>query len=149
MKLQTIRPIAICIFKKDNRILVSEGFDSVKGTSFYRPLGGGIEPGETSQEAVRREIFEEMGLAIEELQLLGVLENIFSFEANPGHEIVFVYNAVFVDETVYDQHTIIAKEDNGEALKVLWKDVSTFDSYHQLVPEGLSSLLETTLHKLN
>ena len=37
-----IRPIAICLFRNANRILVSEGFDTIKQDYYYRPLGGGI-----------------------------------------------------------------------------------------------------------
>lgn len=36
---EQIRPIAICVFRRDNRILVGEGYDPVKKESFYRPLG--------------------------------------------------------------------------------------------------------------
>jgi len=43
-----IRSIAICVFRHKNHILVAEGYDPVKDEYFYRPLGGGIEFGETS-----------------------------------------------------------------------------------------------------
>jgi len=43
--MKQIRPIAICAFLRNNRILVAEGFDPVKDETFYRPLGGGIEFG--------------------------------------------------------------------------------------------------------
>jgi hypothetical protein len=41
-----IRPIALCVFHNNNRILVFEGYDKAKDEIFYRPLGGGIEFGE-------------------------------------------------------------------------------------------------------
>jgi ADP-ribose pyrophosphatase YjhB (NUDIX family) len=71
-----IRPIAVCLFRHDNRILVSEGFDTVKQDYYYRPLGGGIEYGEMSSDALVREIREELDAEIENVRLLGVLENI-------------------------------------------------------------------------
>ena len=74
-----IRPIAICLFRHNNRILVSEGFDSIRQDYYYRPLGGSIEYGETSREAVAREIREELGAEIENIRLLGVVENIFVY----------------------------------------------------------------------
>jgi hypothetical protein len=40
-----IRPIAICVFRHKDRILVAEGYDPVKKQTFYRPLGGVIEFG--------------------------------------------------------------------------------------------------------
>lgn len=36
-----IRPLVICIFKRDDTILVAEGYDSVKDDYYYRPIGGG------------------------------------------------------------------------------------------------------------
>lgn len=76
-----ICPIAICVFRNNNRILVFEGHDSIKNETYYRPLGGGIEFGESGEEAIRREIMEELHSEIEELKHLGFLENIFMFFA--------------------------------------------------------------------
>lgn len=136
-----IRVIAICTFLRDNRILVFEGFDAVKGTHFYRPLGGGIDPGETSQDALVREIGEELGQEVTDLRLLGVLENIFIFEERGGHEIVFVYDGRFRDERLYAQTALTAHEDNGEILRAVWRDLNSFDDHHRLVPEKLLTLL--------
>jgi len=36
MKKKRIRPLAICIFRHNDRILVAEGYDSVKDEYFYR-----------------------------------------------------------------------------------------------------------------
>jgi 8-oxo-dGTP pyrophosphatase MutT (NUDIX family) len=136
-----IRVIAICIFRRNNRILVFEGFDAVKGSPYYRPLGGGIEPGETSEAALIREIREEINQAITDLRLLGVLENIFTVEQRMGHEIVFVYDGRFCDEQIYDLASLTIQEDSGETLRALWRDLDSFDEYHRLVPEKLLALI--------
>ena len=83
-----IRPLAICVFHRNGRIIVNKSYDPVKHETFYRPLGGGIEFGETSAQAVEREIEEEIGAKVTKLQLLGTLENIFTYLGDPGHEIV-------------------------------------------------------------
>jgi hypothetical protein len=41
-----IRPLAICVFSQNGKILVCEGYDATTSDTFYRPLGGGIEFGE-------------------------------------------------------------------------------------------------------
>lgn len=136
-----IRVIAICIFRRGNRILV-EAFDSVKGSPYYRPLGGGIEPGETSETALIREIREEINQEITDLRLLGVLENIFTVEQRIGHEIVFVYDGRFCDEQVYNLTSLTIHEDSGDVLRAVWRDLASFDTYHRLVPEKLWLLLK-------
>ena len=47
-----IRPIAVCVVRNNDNILVFEGYDPVKKETFYRPLGGAIEFGEHSKSAV-------------------------------------------------------------------------------------------------
>jgi hypothetical protein len=53
VKPKHIRVIAICLLRRGEYLLVFEGFDSVKKTRYYRPLGGGVRPGEASSDAVR------------------------------------------------------------------------------------------------
>jgi len=81
-----IRPIAVCVFRQGSRILVETGCDPVKDEHFHRPLGGAILFGERSADAVRREVTEELGAEVDEVRLLGVLENLFTFAGQPGHE---------------------------------------------------------------
>ena len=136
-----IRVIAVCVFRSNGTILVFDGFDSVKGIPFYRPLGGTVEFGETTQEALRREIREELEQEITDLELLGTIENIFTLEGEKGHEIVYVYDANFKDASVYKQESLMACEDDGEILTARWRDLDFFNEYHRLVPEELMSLL--------
>jgi 8-oxo-dGTP pyrophosphatase MutT (NUDIX family) len=140
-----IRTIALCVLQRRDSILVFEAFDSVKGSPFYRPLGGGIEPGETSQQAVTRELREEINAGVTDLKLLGTLENIFTLEGEPRHEIVFVYQGRFADETAYAREEFVVTEDNGEVLRATWRPLSFFNEYHRLVPERLKELLSNEI----
>jgi ADP-ribose pyrophosphatase YjhB (NUDIX family) len=65
--------------------------DPSDGRTFHRLLGGGVEVGETSEAAVVREIAEELGATLVAPRLLGVVENIYTYDGEPGHEVVFVY----------------------------------------------------------
>ena len=138
-----IRPIAICLFRNENRILVSEGFDTIKQDYYYRPLGGGIEYGESSREAVLREIKEELGVEVENLRLIGVLENIFIYEGQQGHEIVFVFDAEFTDKSFYEFDEIDGYEQEANIrFKTKWYSLDEIEkSSGRLVPEDLAKLL--------
>jgi len=140
-----IRPIAVCLFRHANRILVSEGFDTVKQDYYYRPLGGGIEYGERSSEAVVREISEELGAEIENVRLLGVLENIFVYDGEQGHEIVFVFDAEFADKSLYQLDEIEGYEQEADIkFKATWFPLEKIgQNGGSLVPENLAKLLNT------
>ena len=136
-----IRVIAICPFTHAGRILVFDGYDTVKRTAFSRPLGGGVERGELAADALRREIREELGQEIKDIQLLGVLENLFECDGVSGHEIVFVFDAALVDESIYTLPVLHGEEDNGDPLIARWRALSEFDDDHRLVPLELLTLL--------
>ncbi len=138
-----IRPIVICLFRHGDRILVADSYDSHSQDYFCRPLGGGIEFGESSQQALQREIREELGAEITALQLLGVLENIFTYQGQPGHEVVFVYDAEFSDRRLYDQ-TELQGYETGEigAFTATWRSPAEIAAQQiRLVPDCLHDLI--------
>ena len=143
MPSKRIRPLAICVFHRNGRILVSKSYDQVKHETFYRPLGGGIEFGETSAQAVEREIQEEIGAKVTKLRLLGTLENIFTYLGAPGHEIVQVYDAEFVDQALYKSASIPGTESNGQPLETVWQGLESFSAKMPLYPNGLLALLHS------
>jgi len=137
-----IRPLAICVFRNKARILVFEGYDPIKKQSFYRPLGGGIEFGEYGEEAVRREIMEELHTEIKDLSYLGMLENVFVFNGTPGHEIVMVYDGALINSGLYDQSVISVIEANGEEIRAVWKNLDEFGAGKSILyPVGLLEML--------
>ena len=141
-----IRVIAICLFTRAGKILVLEGHDPIKGQTFYRPLGGGIEFGELAQQTVVRELQEEIGAAVKDVHYLFTLENIFVYRGDPHHEVVFVYDGVFADETIYARTEIVGMEDNGEPLKAVWKQLSEFGAGGAILyPHGLLEKLTVNL----
>lgn len=141
-----IRPIAICVFLNNNHILVFEGHDPVKGETFYRPLGGGIEFGERSEEAVRRELKEELNVDIINLKYLGTLENIFTFNDGSYHEVVLVYDGALNESRLYDQPVILGKEANGDDIRAMWKSLDEFESGNLILyPDGLLNLLRAEI----
>ena len=135
-----IRHVAICVFRDRNRILVAPGYDDVKNERFFRPLGGAVEFGEAAEEALRREIREELGLEIQNVVRLGIVENRFEYRGQPGHEVVFVFNASFVDAGVYSARTLPIREPgwDGPAEWLVLSDSLPAPLY----PPGLQELLK-------
>jgi ADP-ribose pyrophosphatase YjhB (NUDIX family) len=120
---EAIRAMALGIIKNDQgHILVSPGYDKLKNESFYRLLGGGVDFGETSETALKREFLEELDVELTNCKLLDVVENIFTYDGLTGHEICFIYSADFVDAKMYEQSEfkIIDSEDEGRAI---WLDL--------------------------
>lgn len=141
MKKPRIRPLALCVFQHDGRILVSENFDPTKRETFYRPLGGGIEFGERGIDAATREIHEELAAVVHDLAYLDTLENIFTFNGKPGHEIVVIYDGSFGDPSMYGRKNLSGRE-GSHAFKAVWKHLSDFVPGHPpLYPDGLVDLL--------
>ena len=139
-----IRPIAICVFLYNNHILVAEGYDPLKDEYFYRPLGVGIEFGETSAETICRELMEELNVQVdrESLRYLGALENIFHFNGTAGHEIVLIYDGALKESGLYEQAVIPGKEANGENIRSVWKRLDEFGVGKSILyPTGLLELL--------
>ena len=140
----TIRPLAIGIFRRGDEILVFEGTDPVKGETFYRPLGGAIEFGEYGHQALAREVREEIGLGIDDVYYLGLSENIFVYDGEMGHEIVLIYEGTLVDDAVYEIDAFTGHEDDGTPFKVVWRSLEAFRRGEApLYPTGLLELLTT------
>jgi 8-oxo-dGTP pyrophosphatase MutT (NUDIX family) len=142
MKEGQIRPIAIGIFRRDDQILVFEGYDPAKGETFYRPLGGAIEFGEYGHQALAREVREEIDTEIENLRYLGLSENLFTFAGQAGHEIVLIYEGDLVGSAICERDVVMGREDDGSPLKVVWAPLARFErGKAPLYPNGLLELL--------
>lgn len=144
MKKNRIRPLAICVFRSQGRILVNEGHDPIKDETFYRPLGGGIEFGETSMDTICRELVEELNVEVDKdsLTYLGTAENIFTFLGRPHHEIILIYDGALKERALYDQTVIVGQEANGEEIRAEWKSIDEFGPGRSILyPSGLWEML--------
>jgi ADP-ribose pyrophosphatase YjhB (NUDIX family) len=106
---------------------------------FHRLVGGGVELGERSVEAVVREIGEELGTTLHDPRLLGVLENIFDYEGEPGHEVVFVYSGVLAEPVIPPGGGWF--QDNGDPMFVQWRPVDELAHEWPLYPSGSGALV--------
>jgi ADP-ribose pyrophosphatase YjhB (NUDIX family) len=138
-----IRAIAIAIIRRGGSLLVFEGQHDGGARPFYRPLGGGIEFGERGGDAIVRELREEIGADLHHVRYLGTLENIFTHDGRPGHEIVLVYEAALTDPALYAREEMTATEDDGSKHRVLWLNLEDCRAGRaRLVPDHLLDFLE-------
>ncbi|MBE9180768.1 NUDIX hydrolase [Oculatella sp. LEGE 06141] len=137
-----IRVIALGLIRANDRIFVSEGYDSVKQQRFYRALGGGVDFGETSLEALQREFQEEVQAELVNIKYLGCIENIFSFEGQPGHELIQLYECDFADPKFYELESLTFNE-RDRPHKAMWIEVERIRSGDlRLVPESFLDYLK-------
>jgi hypothetical protein len=81
---------ALGLHWRDGCLLAAEVYDNEGRVVGVRPLGGTVEFGESSQTALKREFLEELGAEVKVLSGPLVIENIYVFEGENGHEIMFV-----------------------------------------------------------
>ena len=136
-----IRFVVLCVFRNNNRILVGTGYDGVKDEEFLRPLGGSVEFGETAVDAIRREIREELNTEISAPVQLGVLENIFTCEGKPGHEVVAVFDAELLNPALYEMEEVPLYEEVWGS-EARWIDLADLPAM-PLYPDGLVELLNS------
>ena len=129
-KFKEIRPIALGLDIKNNKLLVSEGFDKVKNETFYRCLGGGIEFLEKSEEALKREFLEEINVDITVKDFLGISENIFTYQGKKAHELILFYSIEISDENYQEEYKVI--DDHGETI-AKWIDIDEFKNKNKIL----------------
>ena len=141
---QKIRPLALALIRNPgDQFLFHKGYDKVKGETFYRPLGGGIEFSESGQIAIKREVMEELGQGIHVGRMISSFESIFTFEGQSGHEIIMLFTADFLDRSVYEMKELDIFESGVPIAKAVWRSLSDIkDEGSRLYPDGLDRVID-------
>ncbi len=69
-------------------------------------MGGGVEFGEHSIDALQREFQEEIQAELTNIKYLACLENIFVFNGQTGHELIQLYQCEFVEPKFYQLESL-------------------------------------------
>ena len=135
--LARVRVIATALIRRQNELLLMAVRDSTGQLIGWRPLGGAVEFGERAADTVKREFIEELGQPVRDLQQLCVLENLFVEDDQPGHEIVFVFDADFEDAAAYEVQQFDFADGTAN-LVAQWVDLRHFrNGRFPLFPDGL------------
>ena len=134
-----VKAFAVLLDASRSRHLVWVSRDETKQpATFHRLLCGHVEFGEHSADAVVREIAEELATDLADVTLLGVIENVYTYAGNRGHEIVFVYAATVSDGVVPDEGGWF---DDGGPIRVEWRPVDVQTDI-PLYPDRTQSLID-------
>jgi len=137
-----IRFLVLGLIKdNNNRVFLSQGYDASQQAYFYRPLGGGIEFEERSLDALKREFKEELDASLTNIQYLTCLESIFSFNGQPGHEVIQLYQCDFTNPDFYTTEEVQFNE--GKRQKIArWVEIEKCRSGTlNVVPEQVRQYL--------
>lgn len=136
-----IRATARAVIRHEDRILGIAAREPGTDLDFCFLPGGGMRFGETSEEAVRRELLEELAIRLLDVRLLGVIENRFTWIGDPHQTLEFVYAVVASEPTVTElgRHDVVAGDDHAAT----WWPLEAFaGSGTPLYPEGVLDLIE-------
>jgi 8-oxo-dGTP pyrophosphatase MutT (NUDIX family) len=136
------REAALCVIRRDETFLVSEVRDPHNGRIYHRPPGGGIEPGELPEQAVRREVLEELNVTLTEVEALGPLDHVWIWKSREVHERAWIFVADATDDARLDRgETPELIEADGDVQRTLWRALDGGGS-ETLPPLSPANLLE-------
>lgn len=131
----------------NNKVLLHRN----KNSNHYALIGGRVEIGEDSAEALKREILEEIGKEIEITGYVTTIENFFEMKGKPYHEIEFVHLAEFINETDKQLVETIKNIEGKDHLQYEWVDIQEIDNY-PVQPQVIKPVLKEgkfPVHRIN
>lgn len=117
-----------CIIKNENRVLLHKK----SGDEFWNLIGGRVWLGESSTEAIRREIREELGTDCKINTLIKVCENFFIMNDTAYHEILMIFSVELTND--------VCLEKMEEGLIFKWFDIADVESL-SIKPDFTKTLL--------
>lgn len=130
---QRIRGKVIGLAEHESQILVCEVLNDEGILKGWCPLGGGIEFGETAEEALKREIHEELGCTIQITSKPIICENLFDHQGVKGHEIIFAFQILLDNPDLYKAKRFQIFEHRGSSHWVQWIDIEDFRSRKRIL----------------
>ena len=130
------------VIRDDGKIAV---FNKSLKNEFKLP-GGGIDEGEETADAFRREVFEETGCKIEIIDFLGTIEEIKTQDS--FKQMSYIYVGKVIEDT---KSLHVTEQEEKEGAKLLWEEPKRAlelikDCYDKLLPSPCEADLASVYH---
>jgi len=104
------KQLTLCIIHNGDKVLLGmkkRGF----GAGRWNGFGGKVDPGEAVEQAARREIKEEAGIEVKDMDKVGVIN--FEFQGKPG----------ILEVNIFRSTDFIGEPVESEEMKPQWFDI--------------------------
>ena len=126
--------VSAIIYNKDKtKILLFYGNDM----DYYMMPGGKVHELEKSEDAIKREIMEELGYKDLEFNLCGISEEIVTDKENDIHQITLTYKCIYENEISKEPFKSI----ESDWINFKWVDINELDNY-KIHPSNIKELVK-------
>lgn len=136
------RAVAVIVDPMRDRVLAHR----VGANPYWSLPGGRVELMESAQEAVVREIHEEIGIASQVVRPLWIVENFFKYREAQQHEMSMYFLVQPQTHEIYERGDAFTSIDGSTSLAFKWIERSALpglDLYPTFLRNALSDLPET------
>lgn len=130
--------------RPDSDEFLVQRLDTPQNEPFYRPIGGGVQRGETTADALEREFREELDVTVEAGAVCGTVENVFHWDGERESEIIVLREATFTDASLYERDHFDGIDAGGAVeYDASWRSVTELRAAEDpLYPEGIDAVLD-------
>ena len=143
MEIET-RQAALCLIRHRDAFLVAELRDPQTNLVLHRPPGGGIEEGETPEQALRREVREELGITLTAVLELGAVDHVWFWKGREVRERAWLFLASSSDDARLSRGECPElTEADGQRIRTVWRPIEVnIATLPPLCPSGIVKFLK-------